>query len=323
MMNQYNLNESLIQTMRNCLPEGINLANILMETLNLGKEATYRRLRGEVPFTLAEAALITQKMRLSLDKLVGAQAHKNALINLNMVEYEFPADTHYNLVSSYIKVFASVTEDPTAELCTSSNILPQTLYLKYDALARFRMFKWMYQHEKTHFSKRFEDLVLPEKLLDKLKEFVAYAQLFHHTSHVWDREMIPHLVNDINYFASLNLISEETVRLLKEEVLYLLDDLEHIAAQGAYKNGNEVLIYLSNINFEATYSYVETSSFHLSMIRVFAINSLTSDDDNLFVRLKAWIQSLKKFSTLISRSGDIERVQFFSKQREIVRGLGR
>ena len=34
MMNQYNLNESLIQTMRNCLPEGINLANILMETLN-------------------------------------------------------------------------------------------------------------------------------------------------------------------------------------------------------------------------------------------------------------------------------------------------
>lgn len=320
-MNTFDLNQSLIQAMRNCLPEGMNLANILMETLHLGKEAIYRRLRGEVPFTLAEAATITQRLRLSLDKLVGAQEHKNALINLNMVEYESPADTYYNLVSNYIKIFDVVTEDPGAEISVSSNILPQTLYLKYDILARFRMFKWIYQHEKTHFSNRFEDLVLPEKLLDKLKEFVAYAQLFHHTSHVWDREMIPHLVNDINYFASLNLISAETVRLLKEEVLSLLDDLENIAAQGAYKNGNEVMIYLSNINFEATYSYVETSSYHLSMIRVFAINSLTSDNDDLFVRLKAWIQSLKKFSTLISRSGGIERVQFFNKQRAIVRDL--
>lgn len=317
-MNPYDLNESLIQEMRECLPTGANLANVLMGILNLGKEATYRRLRNEVPFTLSEAVLIARQLGMSLDKLAGAQVNKNALINLNMVEYEHPADTYYNLVSNYIKIFASATPDPTAELCTSSNIIPQTLYLKYDGLAKFRMFKWMYQHERTHFSKRYEDLILPEKLMDKLKEFVAYAQLFRHTYHVWDREMIPHLINDIHYFASLNLISENTVKELKDDIFYLLDDLEDIAAQGKYKTGNEVQIYLSNINFEATYSYVEASSFHLSMIRVFAINSLTSDDDQLFIRVKAWIQSLKKFSTLVSQSGDIERVQFFKRQREIV-----
>ena len=34
--------------------------------------------------------------------------------------------------------------------------------------------------------------------------------------------------------------------------------------------------------------------------------------------LKEWIQSLKRYSTLISQSGEIQRMIFFTKQREIV-----
>ena len=33
-----------------------------MDTLCIGREAIYRRLRGEVPFTLEEAALISRKL---------------------------------------------------------------------------------------------------------------------------------------------------------------------------------------------------------------------------------------------------------------------
>lgn len=307
--------------MKGFLPEGHNLANTLMDILHLGKEATYRRLRGEVPFTFAECAEISRRMNISLDKLTGAYFSCNALFDLNVVNYDNLAETYFNLVSNYVKIFAMATEDPFSEICTSSNIIPQTLYLKYDALAQFRLFKWMYQHEKVNLGKRYEEMVLPEKLLDKLKEFVSYAKLFHKTSHVWDREIFPHLVNDICYFSDLHLISEASVKILKEELFRLLDELEQIAACGSYKTGNEVQVYLSNINFEASYSYVETSKYHLSMIRIFAVNSITSRDDKVFDNLKTWILSLKKFSTLISQSGDIERIQFFQKQREIVSQL--
>ena len=33
-----------------------------MDTLYIGKEDVYRRLRGEVPFTLQEAALVSRKL---------------------------------------------------------------------------------------------------------------------------------------------------------------------------------------------------------------------------------------------------------------------
>lgn len=49
------LNTGLISAMKEKLPQGTNLANLLMDILYIGKEAVYRRLRGEVPFTLAEA----------------------------------------------------------------------------------------------------------------------------------------------------------------------------------------------------------------------------------------------------------------------------
>ena len=76
-----NINTDLIDAMKIYLPKGNNLANTLMDILYLGKEATYRRLRGEVPFTFAEVATISQHMGISLDKIVGADLNDNAIVN--------------------------------------------------------------------------------------------------------------------------------------------------------------------------------------------------------------------------------------------------
>ena len=46
------LNTGLVNAVREKLPSKDNLANALMDILYIGKEAIYRRLRGEVPFTL-------------------------------------------------------------------------------------------------------------------------------------------------------------------------------------------------------------------------------------------------------------------------------
>ena len=82
--------------------------------------------------------------------------------------------------------------------------------------------------------------------------------------------------------------------------------------------GNDIRIYISNINFEATYSYLDTSTVQLSLIRIYSINSISTQDSEMFRGLKEWIQSLKKFSTLISESGEMQRIQFFKQQREII-----
>ena len=108
------------------------------------------------------------------------------------------------------------------------------------------------------------------------------------------------------------------MKLKKIELFLLTNELEDLATKGKTENGNTVRIYVSHINFEATYSYVETNNIQLSLIRVYSINSLTTMDNEIFCSLKEWIQSLKKFSTLISESGEMQRIQFFKQQREII-----
>ena len=315
------LNTGLIDAIRERMPDGANVANILMDLLYIGKEAVYRRLRGEVPFTLSEAAVISQKLGVSLDKLTGASFGGNALFDLNLLHYDNPVETYYSIIDDYAGIFGYAKDDPEAELNTSSNIIPQTIYLKYEQLSKFRMFKWLYQHTQSNYVQCYEELTLPAKLLERQRDFVAETQNIQKTCYIMDSLVFRYMVNDIRYFASAHLIPEEDLLLLKGELLELLDEMERVATAGRFDKGNEVKLYISNVNFEATYSYVESKLHNIGLIRVFAINSITSKDPEMFEQIKEWIQSQKKFSTLISHSGEMQRRQFFAQQRELIDSL--
>jgi len=314
------LNTTLIEAVRDKLPTKANLANTLMDILYLGREAIYRRLRGEVPFTLAEAAVISRKMGVSLDNIVGVSFSNNAVFDMNVVHHENPFDTYYSIIDKYVQMSQVLKEDPASEMGTSSNIIPQTLSFNHDILSKFRLFKWMYQNDNIK-CKHFEELELPQKLLDKQKEFVNLSQHIHSNDYIWDSMIFQHMVNDVQYFSDIHLISDEDKKQIKEDLLVLTDELENLASKGKSKTGNDIRIYISSINFEATYSYILASSFQVSMIRVYAINSITTQDPAMFNSLKEWIQSLKKFSTMISESGEMQRILFFKQQRQIIETL--
>ena len=310
-------NTNLIEAMKEKLPAKGKLADMLMDTLYIGKEAVYRRLRGEVPFTLQEAALVSRKLGISLDKIIGTSFKSNAMFDINIVDYDDPFESYYNTLYKYVSLINTMQDDPESAMGTSSNIIPQTLYLKHNLLAKFRFFKWMYQNKYIQYN-NFDELEIPVKLLNIQKDNVDMTRHIHSIDYIWDSMIFQHLINDIQYFSDVHLISDEAKMQIKEELFLLTDELEELATRGKTKDGNTVRIYVSHINFEATYSYVETNSLQLSLIRVYSINSLTTLDHEIFHSLKEWIQSLKKFSTLISESGEMQRIHFFKQQREII-----
>lgn len=313
-------NTNLIEAMKEKLPAKGKLADILMDTLYIGKEAVYRRLRGEVPFTLQEAALVSRKLGISLDKIIGTSFKSNAMFDINIVDYDDPFESYYNILYKYASLINTMQDDPESTMGTSSNIIPQTFYLKYDLLAKFRFFKWMYQNKYIQCN-NFDELEIPVKLLNIQKDYVDMTRHIHSIDYIWDSMIFQHLINDIQYFSDVHLISDEAKMQIKEELFLLTNELEELAMRGKTKDGNTVRIYVSHINFEATYSYVETNSLQLSLIRIYSINSLTTLDHEIFHSLKEWIQSLKKFSTLISESSEMQRIQFFNQQREIIDAL--
>ena len=77
--------KELINEMKERIPQGQNLANYLTDTLYMGKEAVYRRLRGEVAFTFDEIAVISHNLGISIDQIIGNHLSNRVTFDLNLL----------------------------------------------------------------------------------------------------------------------------------------------------------------------------------------------------------------------------------------------
>lgn len=308
----------LISTMKERIPKGHNLANTLMEILCMGKEAIYRRLRGEVAFTFDEVALISQRLGISLDKIVGKQMLNETMFDLNLLHLPDPMDNYSEIATRYLKLFEYIRNDPSASVTTASNLIPYTFYSAYENLSKFRLCRWIYQNEMIRTPHSLSQMEIPEKVEALHRRLSTAIRQAAQTCFIWDSGIFRSMVREIGYFAGLNLISETDVENLQKELLLLLSELESVTMTGEFSKGHPLAIYLSDINFEATYTYVEKEGFQTCFFRVYSINSMDSQHPKICDIQKNWILSLKRHSTLISQSSEIQRMMFFNEQRRVV-----
>lgn len=318
------LNAALIGAIQDSTPEYTNAAAMLTEKLNIGREAAYRRLRGEVPFTFGEAGVLSAQMNFSLDRTVGAVDFGNVLFRLNFSDYHTALEDYAKVIEQDILFYREISSDADAEQAIAGNSFPRMLYMRYKNLANFRLFKWLYQQGLIDCSTaKFEDIEAPEPLLQSYHDLVHEAQLMPATTLVFDGSCTKRWVNAICAFRRMHLITDEGVELLKTELLQLLDELEEVCVSGQFRSGNPVSIYISDVDIEATYCYVAARHYRASCIEAFSINSLRSADPNMFEHTKRWVLALSRFATLISCSGELQRIHFFKRERTVVAELER
>lgn len=310
-------NKILLEAIRERIPEDVNPANYLMDILYIGKEAVYRRLRGEVQFTLLEAGIISKTLGISLDSIVGTDMQKIKPFQMKLVEYANPAEIDYNMLQEYINILNLGKRDPNSELIMSANIFPQQFYMKFDHLTKFILYKWLYHNEKNQI-KAFHEIKIQDKLKKIMKGSIqAYMQI-KTSCFIFDKDISQYLVNDIKYFAGIRLIKEEDYQAIKRDIHDMLNYMEELAVTAKFKTGNDVYLYVSNINFENTYTNLKVLNYKISLIEAFMINSAASLDESIYEKVNAWILSLRRLSTLISQSGELQRTDFFKEQRRII-----
>ena len=121
-MKNYIVNE-LIAAMKERIPRGINLANYLTDALCMGKEAVYRRLRGEVAFTFDEIAMISCKLGISIDQIIGNHQSNRVTFDLNLLHSPDPLESYYEIIERYLRIFNYVKDDISTKIYTASNVI--------------------------------------------------------------------------------------------------------------------------------------------------------------------------------------------------------
>ncbi len=305
-------NNDLISTIQNNIPQGKNMVTVLMDILSIGKDSVYRRLRGEVPFTFEEVAKIAGKLDFSLDNLNGIKkGHSLFYLDSGTGPGVDLLENYYDALERHVSAFKRLNQDPNSMTRMALNSLPYMFYIYFEKLAAFKLYRWTYQILGTKAISSFSRFKVPQKILNIHKEFISEYHKTVKAHIILDKNAFSSFLEEIIYFEKLNMISQSEFQQLKEELLEMIDNLELLS-----KTQNKVMIFLSNINFEANYIHYEGGGIEFCLLRLYAIDSLISESPDICRLHKEWIESLKRYSTLITQSSQIERTLFFNKQRE-------
>jgi len=316
------IHNNLIKLIERKLPEKANIAEVLMDILCMEKGAIYRRLRGDVPFSFYEVATIANKLDIAIYNLIYPDSVRIDRFELNIIEYTKMSESDYRKWDEYIGLMNLAKGDPSSELCESSNVLPMSMYSKYNSLTRFYLFKYSYLFSGTESRVSYHDLAISDRLFDVYQSYYHATKNYTHTIYIWDYMIFQYLVTDLNFFASINLITNEEILQIKADLLALVDDIEQIAIKGYFdETGNTVSFYVSEVNLDGDYSYLRCGGFDQSLVRAFILNAVISLEKSTFEKVENWINSFKKSSVLITKTGEIYRAEFLRTQRKIISEL--
>lgn len=310
-------NQNLIEIILKAIPSKADQINMLMSVTSMSKEAAYRRLRGDVPFSFAEACLIATKLQISLDD-IAKSGKKGKLL------FELRIDPDELLTYNYQKLHEhedslSILIDSAHSIMTAWNVIPYSIFFPYENLSKMYMFKWYYQIRHKTSPIKFSDIIIPDDIKKRIKDLGNKTFVKAECTYIFDRGIFSSFINELKHFHLLGLISDDDLHILKTEFHELLDHIEDIAIHGRNKKGNIIWVYLSNIDFDHNYTYVEGDNFTGAyMDNIYLMNTIISRSPNICNMHKEWIESLRRYSTLISISGEKERRLFFGEQRKLL-----
>ena len=312
-------NQEFIKILESKFSKKTQLANFIADTLFVEKETAYRRLRGEVQFSLREAIRISRKLNISLDNIIlEPESRDTVLLQLPLF-----LQNNDKKLENAIFFLKELVSQPYSELGGALSGLPFSLFLQYPLLARYYNFRYLYHISEYKKKVSFQNTFESKEQIDARDDLYLLYRKISKTFYIWDRKIISTLVNDINYFNYIQLISNSEMESLKKELFRFINDLENLASAGEYKEtGNIFELYISELDIDKNYVYMWSEHLYVNMFSTFILFASASQDEPTYAHINLWINSFKKCSTLISKSGIKERILFFNEQRRIIDTLG-
>jgi len=294
------------------------LVEELMDLLYLEREAVYRRLRKDVIFSVFEVAKISSAWDISLDSIIKINSGK-VTFQMQPVNYIVPSEQELKFMRHVTQAISYLKDFPDSEFMNICNKLPRPLLAGFGYLNQFYLFKSIYQYgsEKTFIP--FSQVVVSEEIRQLTTEYYKAIKNVQNSSFIFDRMLFDNLVNEILYFHSIHIITDEEKELIKKDLYSLLDYLSEVATNACYpETKNKVNLYISRLYINTNYSYTYTNQLNICFIHVFDKHEIYTFDAKTVENFRTWMQLKKRSSIQISEVDNKSRIEFFTRQHQIV-----
>jgi len=317
-----NLRSTIATKILSNIPPRVKSIDYLMEVLNISRESVYRRIRGDISFTLEEIAKLSVDLGFSIDELIIKDMHSRIFFDIHISGKKTPSENFIAIFQQNFQDLFDLPVERDIESVEIVNRVPLGFIVFFNHLFKFTYYRWMHQNQESSLKYFYSDVFLPEKLIDLQQKAIENLRKFRNSTYILDSNIFYNLAQSIQYYYKRRLITQDEFDLLKEDLYGLINMVESIAQTGSNKSGTKNNLYLSSMNVESSSRYVKYGEQIKSQFYADAMEPITISNANLCGIHKKWIDSMRKYATLITQSNEILQVRYFNKQRVYIEECG-
>jgi hypothetical protein len=292
-----------------------------MDILGISKESAYRRMRGEIPFSFNEITLLSLDLEFSVDEVIGNNKYNRIFFDLISNSSMKPEESFLAMLQEYYKFTESVCKSENGEMIISINRLNPCLLMKSDALFKLFYYKWIHQTSNISVNRPFSETHITPEIQIIRNKFASLRETLTNVSYIIDRDVFSCIVREIQYFSSRKLITEEETIILKNDLKSLLRDMEDLMQKGYNEYGCTYNFYLSLLDVETNTTWASFDKNVTSLFWMYSVNPVIINNKEVSFTHKKWLESLKKYSVLITQSNEILQTKFIEKQQKFIENI--
>jgi len=318
-MNDLDLNENFLAALKEKFSKQTLLISAVEDILKIERESAYRRIKGIVQFTIREMGILAHHLNISLDDLLND--HQTNVLHIHMLcpRAGESLEERTQRVKEYIDKIKMIENSTESELGVAYANLPMEFYTPHPHLLKFIYFRWGNYYVGPEKFKDFAKWKIPDYIHNYHANVMRMFGNMKKLLYIWDKSIIWDIANDLKHFASVRMITENDIMKIKNDLHNMLNELERlVAAGGTLNNPDKIEFYISHVKIGVTYSYLWSKEYAASYITSLYMLSTINENRATCTNVREWVKSLRRVSTLISGTGEKERILFFKEQHQII-----
>jgi len=316
-----NFRSTIATKILSSIPPRVKPIDYLMEALNISRESVYRRIRGDISFTFEEIAKLSVELKFSIDELINKDTPSRIIFDLHVNGANDPSDVFITRFNQCFQCINNLPSNKEIESVMVLNHIPANFIIFFNHLFKFTYYRWMHQNQESSLKYFYANVTLPDELIEMQKKAIGSSKSFQNNILIFDPNIFPNLIREIQYYYKRKLITTNDFLLIREDLLGLVDMMESIAQTGYNAAEAKYNFYLSSLNIEASSQYIKCEEQVKSLFFVNVIEPVAVNNPTLCAIHKKWLDSIRKYATLITQSNEILQVRYFNKQRAFIEEL--
>lgn len=319
--------QAFFQHVKGKMPPHISMVDEVAELLNISNDSAYRRIRADKPISFEELQKLCIHYKVSLDQFLNLQNDAfifNGKLD-NNVHFNFE-----NWLGEVLKQYSIISSFKEKHIYFLLKDLPFNLHFQIPELAAFKYFVWMrcfsgYQVE--HGMKFSFDYPRFEEHNDiGLKIVNVYNTI--PTTEIWNTEGINTTIRQIEYYHEAGgILSKAQAIILFDKVEQLVNHIEKEAELGfKFKIGEQpnsssatYRLFNNELILGDNSLMAELGDMKVTFLNHSFMHFIGTRDVTFNTAIFNNLTNLMQKSTLISTSGERERIGFFNRIRDEIR----